>query len=144
MEKGTLSELEKLIYNKHLAVSRSERNKPFRLKRDFNDIANTDKHKHLQRIAILFRKHPEIDYDSFFKSPYRLYPDVEYFALDYFSSMRAIRSYTLYRKMEFLQDPDSQLDSCKDSLHFITNFCIKEKIHLHQYPFHRNSDDGVF
>lgn len=140
MENATLTELEKLLYNKHLAVSRSEKGKPFKLKRDFRDIVGTPKHKFLQRISTLFKKHPEIEYDTFFRSPYRLYPDVEYFDLEYFSSMRAVRSYTMYRKMQFLQDPDSQLESCKESLHFIANFCVKEGIHLHQYPFHRNSD----
>jgi hypothetical protein len=135
-----LTRLEQHIYNTHLAVSRSQKNKPFRLKKDFEDIVDTDKHKFLKRISTLFKKHPEIDPDVFFKAPYKLYPDVEYVGLDYFSTMRAIKSYTLYKKMSFLQDPDSQLDSVKQSLRFIANYCIERKIYFHQYPYQRDSD----
>jgi hypothetical protein len=135
-----LTELEKRLYNKHLAISRSLKNKPFSLRKDFCDIVNTEKHKFLFRIATLITKHPEIDIDLFFKAPYSLYPDVNYFDLEYFSSMRAIKAYTTYKNTIVLQDPDNQLDSIKNSLKFITNFCIETNIHLHQYPYHRTAD----
>lgn len=135
-----LTELEKLLYNKHLAVSRSIKNKPFKLKKDFDGLIDSDKHKHLKRISTLFKKHPEINPDAFFQAPYKLYPDVEYFGLDYFCTMRAIKAYTTYKKQIFLQDPDSQLDDVKQSLNFIVKFCIKNKILFHQYPFHRTTD----
>ena len=135
-----ITELEKLLFNKHLAVSRAEKNKPFRLRKDFSDVVNTDKHKFLKRISTLFVKHPEINPDLFFKAPYKLYPDVQYFGLDYFSTMRAVKAYTTYKKQLFLQDPDSQLDSVKDSLKFIANYCIANGLYLHQYPYHRTSD----
>jgi hypothetical protein len=135
-----LSELEKVIFNKHLAVSRSIKNKPFKIRKDFSSVASSDKHKFLKRISNLIRKHPEIDVNTFFEAPYRLYPDVEYFGLDYFSSMRAVKAYATYKKQIFLQDPDSQLESVKESLKFITRFCIENKILLHQYPNHSSSD----
>lgn len=135
-----ITDLEKHLYNKHLIVSRSEKNKPFKVKRDFSDVVNTDKHKFLKRISTLFSKHPEINPDTFFKAPYKLYPDVEYFALDFFSTMRAVKAYTTYKKQIFIQDPDSQLESVKESLRFIANFCIANNIQFHQYPYHRTSD----
>ena len=135
-----ITELEKHLFNKHLIVSRSERNKPFKIKKDFANVVDTDKHKFLKRISVLFQKHPEIDPDTFFKAPYKLYPDVEYFGLDYFSTMRAIKSYTMYKKQIFLQDPDSQIEQVRDSLKFIANFCIENKIYFHQYPYHQTSD----
>ena len=116
-----ITDLEKHLYNKHLIVSRSEKNKPFKIKRDFSDVINTDKHKFLKRISVLFSKHPEINPDTFFRAPYKLYPDVEYFALDFFSTMRAVKAYTT-------------------SLRFIGNFCISNGIQFHQYPYHRTSD----
>lgn len=137
---GQLTDLEKHLFNKHLAVSRGIRNKPFRFRKDFGDLVDTDKHKFLKRISTLFAKHPEIDAETFFKAPYELYPDVQYFDLEYFSTMRAIKSYTTFRKTSFLRDPDSQLDQIKTSLHFIANFCIEQKIYFHQYPYHRSSD----
>jgi len=135
-----LSELEKLLYNKHLIVSRSLKNKPFKIKKDFSSIVDSDKHKFLKRIATLIKKHPEIDPTVFFEAPYKLYPDVEYFGLDYFSTMRAVKAYTTYKQQLFLQNPDSQLESVKDSLKFIARFCVENKIYLHQYPTHRTSD----
>ena len=54
--------------------------------------------------------------------------------------MRAIKSYTMYKKQIFLQDPDSQIEQVRDSLKFIANFCIENKIYFHQYPYHRSSD----
>lgn len=135
-----MTELEKQIYNKHLAVSRSLKNKPFKLKTNFDDIANSDKQKYLIRISNLLKKHPEINLQTFFEAPYRLYPDVNYFGLDYFSTMRAIKSYTMYKKQLLLKDPDTQIESIKDSLRFISNFCVSEGIYFHQYPFHRTAD----
>ena len=120
-----LDQLERFIFNKHLAISRSIKNKPFKTRRDFSKIQNTDKHKFLKRISTLIRKHPEINNNTFFEAPYRLYPDVEYFGLDYFSTMRAVKAYSTYKKQIFLQDPDSQLESVKDSLKFIAHFCIE-------------------
>jgi hypothetical protein len=136
----SLTELEKLLYNKHLAVSRSLKNKPFKFKKDFADVASSDKAKFLKRIAILFKKHPEIDFNTFFEAPYKLYPDVDYFGLDYFSSMRAIKAYTTYKKIVFLQDPDKQLPQVQQSLQFIAKFCIKQNIFFHQYSLHKTAD----
>jgi hypothetical protein len=135
-----ITDLEKRLYNTHLATSRSIKNKPFKIKKDFGDILDTDKHKFLKRISILFKKHPEINPDTFFQAPYKLYPDVEYFNLEYFSTMRAVKAYTTYKKQIFLQDPDSQLEQVKESLRFIANFCVQNKIQFYQYPSHRTSD----
>lgn len=135
-----ITDLEKHLYNKHLIVSRSIKNKPFKIKKDFADIVDTDKHKFLKRISTLFKKHPEINPDLFFRAPYELYKDVEFFGLDYYSTMRAVKAYTTYKKQLFLQDPDSQIEQVKESLQFITKFCIENNIFIHQYPYHRSSD----
>ena len=140
MQKSEVTSFEKSVYNKHLAISRSLKNKPFRVKQRFDDIVDTDKHKHLKRITSLFKKHPEIDLDVFFEAPYRLYPDVQYFGLDYFSTMRAVKAYAMYKQVLFSQDPDTQLDSIKESLRFIAKFCIDNGLYIHQYPFHRTAD----
>lgn len=135
-----LSDLEKALYNKHLAISRSVKNKPFKIKKDFSDIVDTEKHKYLTKISIFVRKHPDIDLNLFFKAPYMLYPDVQYFGLDYFSTLRAIKSYTLYKKQIFLQSPDEQIEEIKRSLKFIADFCIKNRIYFFQYAQHKTSD----
>lgn len=140
MQNVPLTELEKLLYNKHLAVSRSLKNKPFKLKKDFSDLVDTSKHKFLKRISTLFKKHPEIDFDVFFQAPYKLYPDVEYFDLEYFSTMRAVKAYTTYKNQIFLQDPDTQIENVEESLRFMASFCIENDLYFHQYPYHRTAD----
>lgn len=135
-----ITQLQKHIYNKHLIVSRQQRNKPFKVKQNFDDLIDTDKQKFLIRISNLFKNHPEIDTDLFFAAPYYLYPDVGYFGLDYFSTLRAIKSYTLYKRSLLLKDPDSQVKEVKRSLVFIANYCIDNNLHLHQYQHHRTSD----
>lgn len=136
---ANLSLLEKHIYNKHLAVSRSLKNKPFKIKKCFDDLPK-EKKFFLKRISTFLIKHPDINLDTFFSAPYKLYPDVQYFGLDYFSSLRAIKSYTLYKKILFHQDPDSQIEDVKQSLAFITQFCIEQKIPLYQYHTHKTSN----
>lgn len=136
----TLTKLEEVIYNKHLAISRSIKNKPFKLKKDFSDITNTDKAKHLKRLSIFFKKHPEINFDLFFEAPYKLYPDVAYFGLEYFASLRAIKAYTTYKKIVFLQNPDKQLEQVKNSLRFIAQFCVEQNLYFHQYSSHKTAD----
>ena len=69
-----------------------------------------------------------------------LYQDVEYFGLEYFSSMRAVKAYSLYKKQIFIQDPDQQIESVKESLRFIANFCVENKIQFYQYSNFRTSD----
>jgi hypothetical protein len=137
---NNLTAQEKFLYNKHLATSRRLKNKPFKIKQDFSDIQDTDKHKHLKRLSVFFNKHPEVDLDMFFSAPYKLYPDVAHFGLDYFSTLRAVKSYTTYKKQMFLQDPDSQLQDIKRSLEFIVKFCINNKMFLHQYQYHKTAD----
>lgn len=137
--KQVLNELEKLIYNKHLAVSRSIKGKPFKFKKTFDDL-DSSKRLFLKRIATLLKKHPNINLDTFFSAPYKLYPDVSFFGLDYYASLRAIKSYTMYKQFLFVQDPDNQIEEIKQSLQFIVKFCIKEQIPLYKYPQHKTSD----
>lgn len=135
-----LTDYEKFIYNKHLAISRSIKNKPFKIKKDFTDVNKTAKPKFLKRLSVFFNKHQEIDTDLFFKSPYCLYPDVAYFDLEYFASMRAIKAYTLYKQQLLLQDPDSQIENIKKSLRFIAMFCIENEIQFFKYSQHKTAD----
>jgi len=135
-----VTDLEKAIYNKHLATSRSQKNRPFKIKRNFEDIVGTNKHKFLKRIAIFFKKHSDIDLNTFFEAPYKLYPDVAYFDLEYFSSMRAVRSYTMYKKIKLLKNPDEQIKEIEKSLRFIANFCIQQRIQFHNYIRHSTGD----
>jgi len=125
--------LEVRIYNTHLAISRSLRNKPFQLKKSFEGFDKDPKYLFIKRLFNFFSRYPEIDLSVYFASPYKLYPDVAYFDLNYFASPRAIKTYTLYKQMLQMTSPDEQLDEVKKSLLFISKFCIKNRIQLHDY-----------
>jgi hypothetical protein len=129
-----VTDQEKRIYNKHLAVSRSLRNKPFKLKNDFTGFEKDPRYIAVRRINTLISKYPDIDLDMYFMAPYKLYKDVEYFDLNYFASPRAIKSYTIYKQDLVYKDPDTQWENVKKSLRFIGMFCLKNKIDLTEYP----------
>jgi hypothetical protein len=125
--------LEIRIYNTHLAISRSLRNKPFQLKKSFEGFEKDPKYLSVKRLFNFFSRYPEIDLSTYFMAPYKLYPDVDYFDLNYFASPRAIKSYTLYKQFLQMTSPDQQMEDVKKSLLFISKFCIKNQIQLHDY-----------
>jgi hypothetical protein len=134
-----VTEDEKRFYNLYLKISRSARNKPFKYRKDFSNFESSDKGKvnlvHLKRIATLFRKFSHIDPEKYFKAPFDLYPDTEYFDLSFFSSRKAIKAYTIMmnKAREETPDTDDQIVFIKDSLRYIALFCIKENITLEDY-----------
>ena len=132
-----MTDLEKRIYNKHLAVSRSLRNKPFKLKGDFTNFENNTKYPSIKRLCIFFNKYPDVDMDTYFMAPYKLYNDTDYFDLAYFASPRAIKAYTTYKNQLLQMSPDKQQNEVKESLLFISKFCLMNKIQLHEYPTFR-------
>jgi len=129
-----VTETEERIYNKHLAISRSLRNKPFKLKGDFTDFENNPKYVSLKRLSVFFSRYPNIDIDTYFIAPYKIYKDVDHFDLNYFASPRAIKTYTIYKQQQEMLSPDKQISDVKNSLFFIVKFCITNKVQLHDYP----------
>jgi hypothetical protein len=134
-----MTENEKRIYNAYLATTRSIQNKPFRIRKDFSKFPE-DKLYHVQRIANFFRRFPHINIEDYFKAPFIIYPEeTETFGLDFFSSMRAIRIYTLYMKKLDSQNPDNPetLEIIKKGLKFIGFFCIENEISVDNYLTHK-------
>ena len=132
-----MTDLEKRIYNKHLAVSRSLRNKPFKLKGDFSGFEKNPKYPSVKRLCTFFSKYPDVDMDTYFMAPYKIYTDTDYFDLAYFASPRAIKAYTTYKNQLLQMSPDKQQNEVKESLLFISRFCLMNKIQLHEYPTFR-------
>ena len=138
-----MTPLEIRIYNTHLAISRSLKNKPFKIKKDFIGFEKDPKYIFVKRLSNFFTRYPEIDMSLYFKAPYKLYNDVEYFDLNYFASPRAIKSFTIYKQILIKTSPDSQYDNVKESLIFISKFCLKNKIQLHDYlSFKENGSEN--
>ena len=133
-----MTELEKKIYNKHLAISRSIRNKPFKIKKNFDGFEDDEKYSLIKRLSVFFMKYPEVDMDVYFSAPYKLYKDVDFFDLRYFSSPRAIKTYTIYKNELDKLSPDQHTEDVKKSLRFIAKFCIENNITLDKYICHKD------
>ena len=133
-----VTEREKHIYNTYLRVSRTARNKPFTYRKDFSDLDDSTK-LFLKRIDNLLIKYPHISVENYFIAPFKVYPNAEHFALEYFANMGGVNAYTTYMKQiqEMSPDSDEQLEFIKRSLKHIGLFCLMHKITLEQYPTYR-------
>jgi len=129
-----LSEEQKRIYNNHLAISRKMRDKPFRIRKNFDEL-DTNKTQTLEKLNRMFNSYPNIDVQLFFEAPYFLYQDMEYFDLDYFTTQKAKKDYTQYIKQIQLMSPDSEesLKRLISGLKFISNFCNEHNLTLDEY-----------
>ena len=133
-----INEKEKEYYNKYLAISRSSRNKAFKLRQNFDEFEGTKEHTYIRRICSFFAQVPQIKPDIFFKAPFELYKDMDYIELKYFTTRKAVNVYSIYMKQLQEESPDSEhhINFIKDSLRFIGMFCIKNNIPLEKYITH--------
>jgi len=136
-----ISDFEKYIYNLHLKVTRQQNNKPFNLRKNFNDLEDKDI-ACLKKLSSFFNKHKEIEPSTFFLSSFKVYHDEKFFELCYFNSLKAIKAYTIFCNNINNQDPDSdeQLNFTKKSLVFIYNFCKKNNIEISAYLSHKTNN----
>lgn len=130
-----MNQLEKNCYNKYLAVSRSLQNKPFSLRKDFDKFEESKDYPYVHRLSSFFQRFPQVDHQLYFEAPFKIYPDEKYFDLKFYTSQRAIKTYSIYMKQLQDQMPDSeiQLEFIKKSLRFIAKFCFDNKIKLDEY-----------
>ena len=129
-----ITSAEKNLYNTYLRVSRTSRNKPFSYRKDFTDLEDKIV-VHLNRISNLLFKYPHIDPEDYFLAPFKVYPNAEHFAIEYYSGMGGVNAYTMYMKQlqEMPPDSDEQLGFIKKSLKTLGTFCIKNNITTEQY-----------
>jgi hypothetical protein len=140
-----MTPVEKLIYNKYLAISRSSQDKPFKLRKDFSNMDETTS-LHIKKLSLFFNKFKHIDMDSFFKAPYEIYIDDISFDLSFYTTQRALKVYTLYvqRTASSKPDNDDQLHDIKRSLRYILSFCIQNNIDVQDYINHKTNDTYTF
>jgi len=133
----TLSDYERLIYNTHLRISRSKKGLPFKYRKDFDNLDNIYINS-LKKIAIFLSKFPHIKLEDFIKAPYEIYLDEQHFELDYYTTLKATKAYTLYQKRIESMDPDTeeQLKNIIESLKFISLFCKEQNIDTENYINH--------
>jgi len=134
-----VNEKEKRVYNTYLIASKTSRNKPFTIRRNFENFEATPEYLAVRKLCMFFNKYPQINPEYFFKAPYMIYKDTDYFPLDYFVTQKAIKAYTIYLREIREQSPDSpeQIALLKESLKFIALFCFKNHIKLSDYITHK-------
>lgn len=129
-----ISALGKSIYNTHLIVSRTQNDKPFKIRKNFDSLEE-EKLSIIQRLEKFFREFSHIDIKDFFEAPYKVYEDSVYYELDFFTTPRAKKCYSSYIKLKELQDPDSvdSLNRLQESFKFVYKYCVENGIDFDQY-----------
>lgn len=129
-----LTEREKQIYNSYLIASRSVKNKPFKLRQNFDSVDN-ETYVALMKLGIFFSKNSNIKQIDFFTAPFSYYGPDNFFDLGFFLTTKAIKCYSLYIKKKETQDPDNEntILNTKDCCLFIYKYCTENKITLHEY-----------
>jgi hypothetical protein len=128
---------QKRIYNLHLSTYKKRQNKPYTLRENFENFSteHPEDYVNLMKIERFFNNHKYINQRCYFEAPYQIYKDRTFFDLQFYTTMAAIKMYNLYMQQlnEKLPDSQSQLEYVKESLLFIRDFCIENKITLLEY-----------
>lgn len=124
----SLTRLEKNIYNTHLKVSRSIQNKPWRPRENFDKITPVEEEQIKKISNILTTKNINVEY--YFKAPYDLWQDKNFYSIDYFTKFKAIKAYNLWVEKMFFENPDSDIviDLVKNGFMYIFTECKKHKL----------------
>ena len=141
----SISQQEKHIYNKFLAVTRSAQNKPFKLRKSFDNLDDITT-VCLKKLSLFFNRFRHVDIDTFFAAPREIYQDKGIFDLKFYTTQRALKVYTLYMQRQAHKKPDheEQLYDIKRSLQYIYRFCNNVNISIDKYLAHMSNGMNTF
>ena len=91
------SKLQQVIYNTYLKVSARAANRPFRIRKKWDNLSDTH-NVALKKLEQFFKKHQDIDIETFLNSPYVLYQDTTFVPLEQYTTLKAINIYKLTKK----------------------------------------------
>lgn len=133
----SLTKNQENLYNLYLKILRRSQEKPYSLRKNFDNFEKEkpQDYTNILKLDRFFNDHKNINVELFFEAPYKLYEDEEYVSLQYYTTMKAVKSYNTYLKMIEELDPDTQiqLELLKNSLKFIRTFCVENGIDLNKY-----------
>jgi hypothetical protein len=129
-----LTKTEEYIYNTYLRNLRN--NQPYQPRKNFENL-NDKIRISLYKLKNFFDKFSYIDKNFFFESFRFVYPQDNFPSLDFFTTRKAIKCYTLYKKHKENSSPDNLLEEIKEGLRFIANFCIQNNIPVESYTKHK-------
>jgi hypothetical protein len=140
-----ISEFDKFVYNSYLKISRSRNKLPYKFRKNFEKVDDKT-FVQIKKLSSFLKRFPHIKIEDFFNAPFNLYPDETYFPIEYFTSLKATKAYTIFQKKKVNEDPDSldQLQNIKESLVFINSFCRQKNIDPHTYIHHKTNNEFSF
>lgn len=130
-----ISDTGKRIYNYYLRAYRVNNDKPYKAKEDFSKFEQDENYIYVLKLEQFFKRYPHLLKYDFFNAPYQLYKDEKFFSLKYYASFKGLRNCIDYYASLLKNTPDDQIDFIKESLKFITEFCLEKKIPISDYPF---------
>jgi hypothetical protein len=139
-----MTEIEKIIYNNFLEVSKKINNKPVKYRKNFDNFPD-ENYIIINKLSRFFYKFKHLKIKDFFEAPYFVY-DENYFNLKFYLSPKAIKAYSLYNDKFLLNNPDDEktIQKMHDSIKFIYNYCKDRKIEIKKYLTIREGDYNVF
>jgi hypothetical protein len=125
---------EQYIYNCYLETSRKLNNKPFKYRLNFEGFEDKEEYNYVSKLSYFFSRFENINVKDFFEAPYFVYNE-KYFDLKFYTSQKAIKTYTTYQNKFLMEQPDhdQSIQKIKDSFEFIFYFCKEKGITLDDY-----------
>lgn len=133
---------EQYIYNCYLETSRKVNLQPFRYRKDFEGFEEKEEYVYIAKLGYFFNKFPNINIKDFFEAPFYVYNE-KYFDLRFFTTQKAIKTYTIYENKFLPNNPDQEqtLQKIKDSFLFIYNYCKSKDATLTSYTSLQTPDN---
>lgn len=137
-----ITKKEEAIYNSFLYASRSVKNKPTKFRRNFDNMSDKDV-VYLKKLSSFFERHRNISFSNWFIAPYKVYSADDYFDLQFFTTRKALKCYTIYMRDREVESPDSEEMEAlmKSCLSFIYNYCKDQNITIDEYK--RRSEENL-
>lgn len=133
-----ITDTQKQIYNLYLRSLAEGSDRPYKVRKNFDNL-KTEYIEELKKLEAFFIKFPHFLRYEYFQAPYKIYQDEKkYYSLKFYSGYKGMQTCLAYFKSLKESDPDGQLDYLKESLKFITNFCLEKGIQLEQYPDYKS------
>lgn len=131
---------EKNIYNTYLAITRSCRNKPFKIRENFDGFDDSKEHLATKRLIKLFNTYPQIKRKEFFEAPFKIYEEIDHLDISFYTKYKAISIYSSYMKTIQESSPDSpdNIEFILKSLTYIGKYCLDNKINIKDYCSYNN------
>jgi len=119
----SLTAQEKNIYNTYLKVTRTALNKPWRPRKNFDDISPVEE-EYLKKINSLTIKY-NIELDNYFQAPYNLWEDKSHKPIEYYTKFKAVKTYRLWIEKLLFEQPEHKIiiDLVKNGFYFIYKRC---------------------